>query len=357
MFLSFILAYTPKPASNSNDSIGSLIGELQSLLKELCVDGYSMMPKRFLHALQKSMGNMLHIAEQNDLPEFLMLLIDRLCTDIGTPLDPALLQQADQEIQRAVRQNNAIAHLTWCMEQNWLKHNARDSSPLKDMFYGQQVMQTRCDACQYLGHNHETFFMLSLGLPSPPHNLPGQPDSTAPASQASQASVRISELIADHVKSEAVMDGIWRCDGCKFRGQSCTTTVRLWKLPKILVVVLKRFAQVPMLRKLHTRIQLDQARVLDMSDHSIRDADSTYDLMSIACHMGSVHGGHYYAICRNIHHQKWFRIDDLQVTEITDPATHLASAERDAYVLFYQLRQSRVDIPGPDPGPGTAPEA
>lgn len=302
------------------------MSELQSLLKELCVDGYSMMPKRFLHALQTAMGNMLSIAEQNDLPEFLMLFIDRLCTDIGVPIDPGLLQRAEHEIQRAIRQNNAIAHLTWSMEQNWLKHNARDSSPLKDMFYGQQVMQTRCDACQYLGHNHETFFMLSLGLPS-------QPDFPDTA-------FHISDLITDHVKSEAIMDGIWWCDGCKSRGQSCTTTVRLWKLPDILVIVLKRFAQIPTLRKLYTRVQLDKARVLDMSKHSICDADSMYDLMSIACHMGSVHGGHYYAICRQTNaNTRWFRIDDLQVQEITDPAGHLSAAERDAYVLFYQLRK------------------
>lgn len=308
----FFLTYVLEQGSSSFP----FLEEVRTLLHDLCVERHALMPKRFLNALQMTMGKSLHISEQNDLPEFLMLFVDKLCADVGRPLDPIHLQNTEAGLEGA---SNAIARLAYRMKRDWLKNHSRDYSELKDMFYGQQVAQTRCDACKYIVHNHEMFFMLTLSLPT----------------DLAVKTVLVSNLFASHMKSEAVHDGIWTCEGCGSRGQSCTTSTKFWRLPDVLVIVLKRFT--PTLKKLYTRVELQ--RTLQLDEYSICDTDTMYHLRSISCHMGTLHGGHYYAVIND--RNRWWQVDDLHVREVSLADDSLPFSQ-DAYVLFYERRKGEI---------------
>ena len=67
------------------------------------------------------------------------------------------------------------------------------------------------------------------------------------------------------------------------------------------------------------------------------DSPSTsYDLIGVVDHTGSLEGGHYTAICRssgNASSYRWNKYDDQDVTEISQ--SEVVSSK--AYLLFYVL--------------------
>jgi ubiquitin carboxyl-terminal hydrolase 2 len=285
-----------------------LINEFRDLLKDMWIHKHSLIPKRFVRFLKDSMNESLNVYEQNDLPEFVMLFIDRLCNCIGKNVPSAQLEEIDAAISKT---RNSVQLLTLHMQKNWLMSNRRDLSWLKDTFYGQQVMQILCENCEHITHNYEVFFMLSLSLPE---------KRTAPCT--------LSELLDDHMKTEHLPE--WTCERCKHNGK-CAKTYRFWNMPEVMIITIKRFT--PALKKLNTEVTIDED--LDLSDLSIYDNDGSYKLRSIACHMGSIHGGHYYALC---HHPDgaWYHIDDVSVSKLKESPTDTKMFARDFYVLFYE---------------------
>lgn len=102
-------------------------------------------------------------------------------------------------------------------------------------------------------------------------------------------------------------DDAWRCPHCRVLQQG-TVQLRLWTLPDILIIHLKRFRQVAQRRhKLSTLVRFP-LRGLDMAPHlapgggrwqnSLRPTrscppDALYDLYAVCNHHGSMQGGHY----------------------------------------------------------------
>lgn len=102
-------------------------------------------------------------------------------------------------------------------------------------------------------------------------------------------------------------DDAWRCPHCRVPQQG-TVQLRLWTLPDILIIHLKRFRQVAQHRhKLSTLVRFP-LRGLDMAphlapgggrwQHPLRPPrscppDALYDLYAVCNHHGSMQGGHY----------------------------------------------------------------
>lgn len=102
-------------------------------------------------------------------------------------------------------------------------------------------------------------------------------------------------------------DDAWRCPHCRIPQQG-TVQLRLWTLPDILIIHLKRFRQVAQHRhKLSTLVRFP-LRGLDMAphlapgggrwQHPLRPPrscppDALYDLYAVCNHHGSMQGGHY----------------------------------------------------------------
>jgi ubiquitin carboxyl-terminal hydrolase 4/11/15 len=149
-------------------------------------------------------------------------------------------------------------------------------------------------------------------------------------------------------------NNMWYCSSCKGHVRAMKT-MKLWRLPNILVVHLKRFEFKHSLRrdKLDTLVDFP-LEGLDMSRHcsglnEIRgdskedlvdaEVDATYDLFAVINHYGRMGFGHYTAYCRQWDEEsissQWNLFDDSSVravdrSDISGPS---------AYVLFYRRRQ------------------
>ena len=79
--------------------------------------------------------------------------------------------------------------------------------------------------------------------------------------------------------------------------------------------------------------------VKDKEDDPI---EKIYDLRCIMYHSGDLGYGHYYAICYNTIHNKWFLYNDDKVIEINENDIY----RKDAYVLFYRRRglENMIDM-------------
>lgn len=299
-FLSYVLAQTHEPAEGP-----TIVAELRDVLHALRVEKQSLIPRRFVNRLQQSMGSMLNIYEQNDIHEFLMIWLDKMCRSVGRPLSsgPHALDELARQILRA---KDAAQALTLKMERAWMEEHHREYSPLKAMFYGQQIMQIQCGQCGHISHNYETFSM-----------LPVCADAAASDAQC------LHQMILNHMKTEP-MEG-WSCESCKTPNH-CSKTYKFWRLPDVLMVVVKRFTAA--LQKL--RYAVEAPPELDLSDLCIFDDQCRYRLCATACHMGGTQGGHYYALCRD--KAGWWVVDDTSSKRVEDAQ----SFQRDAYICFYE---------------------
>ncbi|XP_072026570.1 ubiquitin carboxyl-terminal hydrolase 4-like [Amphiura filiformis] len=124
----------------------------------------------------------------------------------------------------------------------------------------------------------------------------------------------------------------WYCPDCK-KHQEASKKFDLWKLPKVLVVHLKRFSYTRFWRdKLDTMVNFPLTN-MDMTPHvkGPNGQEYVYDLMSVTNHYGGLGGGHYTAYGRNAKTRHWYNFDDSSVSK----ADRDSVVSKAAYVLFY----------------------
>ena len=68
---------------------------------------------------------------------------------------------------------------------------------------------------------------------------------------------------------------------------------------------------------------------------NLRNINYKYDLIGLCIHQGSLNGGHYYAICKNIEDNQWNIHNDTNVT----PTTIEDIKNENPYCFFYVKRK------------------
>ena len=103
------------------------------------------------------------------------------------------------------------------------------------------------------------------------------------------------------------------------------------RLPKVLVLHLKRFKQVQ-----GSKVKDNQFVNFEIEGMKIigKLEEAVYDLFAVANHYGDMSFGHYTAFCINHLNNQWYEFDDEKVTRL-DPSQVVSAA---AYLLFYQKR-------------------
>jgi len=137
----------------------------------------------------------------------------------------------------------------------------------------------------------------------------------------------------------------WYCNKCKAFRQA-TKKFDLWKMPRVLVVHLKRFSY----KNKYWREKLDTLvdfplEELDLSSHVIGPFTTpppVYELYGISNHYGSLLGGHYTAYAKNHRDNKWYNFDDSSVSQVQPEAVKTSAA----YLLFYRLKEDSEDWRG-----------
>jgi ubiquitin C-terminal hydrolase len=256
--------------------------------------------------------------DQHDAQEFLRFFLDALHDD--TNRAPKLPYK---ELNETPSQSDIEVSEDW-----WRYYSERNDSECKRLFSGQLKTMVTCSACGHVSRAFDPFWDLALPIPK------GRSTSSD-----GPASCTISECLSEFIAEEKMggNDSTY-CSRCK-KHQACTKKMDLFRLPDVLVLHIKRFCFSSFRRtKLTTSVDLPRYG-FDMQPfcsptvpRELR-GDTTYELVAISNHSGSLGGGHYTADCRNRDNWDWYNFNDSRVSS----TSNLSGSA--AYLLFFVRRR------------------
>ena len=161
--------------------------------------------------------------------------------------------------------------------------------------------------------------------------------------------IHLKDCLREFKQSETLdEENMWYCNKCKDHVQA-TKTLEIFKVPRIMIISLKRFKTSRSKygfgggQKLDTQVDFPIEN-LDMSDFvlSKKQKESEkliYDLYAVSNHYGSVGFGHYTAYGKNPLTNEWLYFDDSSVSNVSDiSSTRSQIVSGAAYNLFYRRR-------------------
>jgi len=184
-----------------------------------------------------------------------------------------------------------------------------------DLFVGQLKSSLVCCHCGHESVTFEPFWDLSLGIP------------------ARSGECSLTECF-DAFTKEETLDGdeMPSCEACKTRRKS-TKRYTLYRLPKILVVHLKRFSGSERTRQKMSSVVNFPLSGLSLSRYTDSVTSSSYSCYAISNHSGTLYSGHYTAYAKHPQSGQWHLYNDARVSKCS--SSNVITNE--AYLLFFEL--------------------
>ena len=277
---------------------------------------------------------------QQDSQEFLLFLLEHLHDDLNEATSTAYKELPDTDSDTP----DAEAARLW-----WDNHVERQSSPVVKLFHGQYRGVVECTGCKHMSITYDPFILTSLPMKS---------------TKDEKETITVEDCFNLHMESESLSR---ECVKCKVK--EAKKTLRLWRLPRYLIVHLKRFQQNgtkiltpvvvpqcmdpspwvarPMFAALadmqssspagHTRMSSITSVASSVDENTLSGhgpPPGNYHLYGVINHFGSAKSGHYTATCKS--GKEWITFDDSVVQ--LESAFPYKKATTSAYVLFYALR-------------------
>jgi ubiquitin carboxyl-terminal hydrolase 8 len=189
----------------------------------------------------------------------------------------------------------------------WEGYFKKQYSYILELFYGQYYSNLECQICQKSTNNFDPFSIITLQITDKCEN--------------------IYDCFNEFCKKEILdTNNTWKCDNCK-QYSNAIKTIKLWKLPNILMIVLKRFEFNS--SKINKTIYFP-LNDLDISNYveGYEKNNAKYDAFGIINHSGFMGYGHYNNYCKNMNN-KWYLYDDQDVEEVNEINI------KNTYVIFY----------------------
>lgn len=300
----------PSDKRAKQQALASTFAEIVQLLGR-CKKGQRVRPadfwSKFGAAVQDTGFEHLAMKMPHDSHEFYLFMLD--C------LHESMAQEVNMKILRPPPTTDTERHAIEALE-TWKREFTKNYSPLVDLFYGLQHIIIRCKACGHASHRWEVFSALKAQVPS------GLKEGKAPT---------LAEMLAAEFEPETIEGYV--CDKCAPTRTDAEKSVRLWRLPMYVVVVLKRFTFDG--RKIHTPC----AAVEEAFDFAPYFSDESPEkggactLHSIVDHHGGTNGGHYTAQTKR--DNTWLFYDDESVAtgNGVPPMPFFGSS---TYMLFFE---------------------
>lgn len=194
---------------------------------------------------------------------------------------------------------------------SWAKFFEDSYSYIIKNFYSEMLTFTSCPECDYITTNHEPCMVIILDLDN--------------------SYKTFYDCLNEYVKKYTFdVNNEWKCDKCeqKVCPQKKTT---FWDLSPVLIFQIKQYT---LKGKINNHI--DFPETLDMNDYcvNIKKKDTKYNLSGISIHSGGLHGGHYYARCKNLKNNKWYLLNDSSVQECS-----LSDVLNESPYCFFYVRK------------------
>lgn len=270
--------------------------------------------------------------DQQDCHEFCQFLLDGLHEDLNqcgsnTPLKP-LSSQAEQTREKlSIRIASSI---------EWERYLTNHFSVIVDLFQGQYASRLECNECSTTSTTYQAFSVISIPIS---------------AVKPGRNSVTLWDCFEEFTKRETLgREEAWFCPNCK-KKQPSTKQIMITRLPRNLIIHLKRFDN--MMNK--DKVFVDYPLSLDLTEFWVDDFDGNlppgvqiddlpargqlppfhYALYGVACHFGTLYGGHYTSYVKKGARQGWIYFDDAKPVCIPPQRVPQEVVTSHAYVLFY----------------------
>jgi len=288
----------------------ALFLEWDNLRKIMWNENCVVSPGKFIKTIQKVAQlkgmEMFTGYSQNDLPEFLLFLIDCFHTSLSREIKMTISGKPENE-------TDIVAIKCFEMIKNMY---SKEYSEIWNLFYAVHVSEiTNLETGKQINLTPEPYFMIDLPIP------------------ANNKSPSLIDCFNLYVEGE-VMEGEngWYNSEIKER-INIRKKIQFWSFPNILVIDFKRF---------NARFQKNQILItfplddLDLSEYVIGYKKETYkyELYGVCNHSGGVMGGHYTAYVKNAN-GKWYHFNDTSVSEV---GLNDSIISPKAYVLFYRKK-------------------
>jgi ubiquitin C-terminal hydrolase len=297
----------------NNKCDSALLIEWDSLRKLMWSQNCIISPGKFVKTIQKVAEkkdmDLFTGYDQNDLPEFLVFIIDCFHNSICRKVNIEIEGTPDSTVDN-------MAVLCYKMIKDMYSN---EYSEIWNLFYGVSVSNIRSlESDEILSSKPEPYFVISLSIPE---------------------NIKMPSLIDCfnlYIEGE-ILEG----DNAYFNEKSgkkenVKKQLLFWSFPSILVIDLKRINSnnYHLKNQKYISFPIDN---LDLSRYVIgyNKNSYVYELYGICNHSGNVMGGHYTAFVKNAN-QKWYEYNDTSVLEIKNTSKLVSPY---AYCLFYRKKQ------------------
>jgi ubiquitin carboxyl-terminal hydrolase 8 len=287
-----------------------LILEWDNLRKIMWNENCVVSPGKFIKTIQKVSElkgvDMFTGYSQNDLPEFLLFLIDCFHTSLSREIKMTISGKPEND-------TDIVAIKCFEMIKNMY---SKEYSEIWNLFYAIHVSEiTSLETGKQINLTPEPYFMVDLPIPS------------------NNKSPSLIDCFNLYVEGE-VMEGEngWYNSETKER-INIRKKIQFWSFPNILVIDFKRFNANFQKNQILISFPLDD---LDLSEYVIgyKKESYKYELYGVCNHSGGVMGGHYTSYVKNAN-GKWYHFNDTSVTEV---GLNDSIISPKAYVLFYRKK-------------------
>lgn len=288
-----------------------LLVEWDKLRKLMWSENCTVSPAGWVQAVQKvaklKNRDIFTGWQQNDLPEFLLFLIDSFHV--------AMQREVEMNIKGKIENDrDKLAKVCYEMMQNMYK---KEYSELLNIFYGIHVTQICNLEGKMLSAVPEPFFMIDLPLPS------------------GKQTISLEDCLDEYYKPERLEGDCQYYNEDEDRKEDVDKGLVVWSFPNVLVISFKRFMNNG--RKDQRLVTFDTEN-LNLSKY-VKGYDKQtyiYDLYGICNHSGGTWGGHYTACVKNAN-GNWYHFNDTSVKLLNESmVSKLVSPQ--AYSLFYQKK-------------------
>ncbi|WKY10720.1 hypothetical protein Q1695_002799 [Nippostrongylus brasiliensis] len=288
---------------------GGVISAVFSAMMDVIWSGQytAIKPQRFLRLFASQVNSCLADGHQHDASEFQLFLLDALHEDTNQVTKRVPFEQnykGGAEIMNDASDYEKKSRLFSC-------------SPVNKIFNLQTVSELSCMSCGEQSATFEECSLITVELPV----------------HASRTSLH--QCLSSHF-SQTTLDGDsrWNCPRCRAPKRASRLT-KLWSLPPVVVVHLKRFSMENGDYAKNTMpVDFDPGR-LDLSDYLHENSPESagpYRLYAITNHCGRLNSGHYTALVCHGTTGEWLRFDDESVSSSSTSGINTS----EAYMLYYK---------------------
>jgi ubiquitin carboxyl-terminal hydrolase 8 len=297
-----------KKLKNKYDS--ALLLEWDNLRKMMWEENCTISPGKFIKTIQKLAQikglYMFTGFSQNDLPEFLLFVIDCFHTSLSREVNMTITGEIENE-------TDGIAVKCFEMIKNMYM---KEYSEIWNLFYGVHVSQIiSLETKEVLSSSPEPYFIINLSIPE---------------NKNSPTLLDCFDLYIEGEKLEG--ENAWFNEKTN-KKQDVKKQIVYWSFPSILVIDIKRFDSKNKKNQKLIEFPIDE---LDLTKYVIgyKKESYIYELYGICNHSGNAHGGHYTSFVKNAN-GKWFHFNDTNVTEIKKEQLITPKA----YCFFYRKKK------------------